>query len=281
MNSVLINPYVRYAGIMPGIMDGVTTRRAYDCRLFYVLEGNAVLYASGVKYPIRKGTAIYLPTACEYNIEGEVKTLVLNFDLTENAYGTEPKSPVSTELFDENGIFDHSQLPSEYSSPMVWNGAEETESAFQDCLRWKNENKKNSDLVLSGSVKVLLGKISEQTASENGLSANSTARKILLHVKLNYDKNLNSAELSKVFGYHPYHLNRLFREAYGKTIHQAVIGERIRIAKHLLKRTDLTVEKITTTVGFADRVSFYYAFRKETGVNPIRYREESRSAGST
>lgn len=273
MNLLLSNPYVRYVGIMPGVMEGITMRRAFDCRLFYILEGEAVLSLPENEFPLVSGAAFYLPAGLPYNIDGNVKTIVLNFDFTLNATGRKSKSPLRADLFRESDLFDPSPVPEAFRSPIFRRSAQDTSPFFEECLSWKGRDGGNGDAVLSGLVKVLLGKMAECSPGEEP-DGNGIAEKVMLYLKRNYDKNLNSETLSKEFGYHPYHLNRLFRQAYGKPIHQALTEERIRIARHLLTRTDLSVENISGIVGFSDRVSFFYAFRKVVGKSPARYREE-------
>lgn len=275
MSPISLCPYVRYAGIMPGVMEGVTFRRAYDCRLFYVLEGKAALVTEEKNYPLQSGAVIYLPTGLPYNIEGDVKTIVLNFDLNSTACETSPKSPKPAELFDENGIFDPTPLPAELSAPVFLENAADTEAIFQECLLWKSGGAE-ADVILSGLVKTLLGKLLLRSVKENAAHKDDMAQRLLLYIKQNYDKDLGGEELGRIFGYHPYHLNRLFREEYGTSVHQAVVQERIRIAKQLLRRTDLSVEKISETVGFSERTAFFYAFRKQTGLSPNAFRGQSR-----
>ena len=57
------------------------------------------------------------------------------------------------------------------------------------------------------------------------------------------------------------------------TIHQAVIGERMRIAKSLLLGTDLSVKAIAAEVGYADHTRFCTAFKAAVGVTPLQYRK--------
>ena len=92
--------------------------------------------------------------------------------------------------------------------------------------------------------------------------------------KENYDRDLSNTELSEVFGYHPYHLNRIFKARFGTTVHQALINERMDISHRLLADTDLSVNEISDIVGYKDRIAFYYAFKKNTGMSPVEFRAE-------
>ena len=83
--------------------------------------------------------------------------------------------------------------------------------------------------------------------------------------------------ISAEFGYHSYHLNKLFKDNMGTTIHQALINERVSIAKHLLRTTMLSIEDVAREVGFAERAQFCTVFKKHTGKTPGAYRGAKRN----
>ena len=80
-------------------------------------------------------------------------------------------------------------------------------------------------------------------------------------------------QISAKFGYHSFYLNRLFKKETGITIHQAVIGERMKIAKNLLIETELSVKDIASEVGYADLARFCTAFKAAVGATPLQYRK--------
>jgi AraC-like DNA-binding protein len=77
-----------------------------------------------------------------------------------------------------------------------------------------------------------------------------------------------SAKLSK------FHLVRAFRKIYQRTPHQYVIERRVRRARELLERTDMSVTAICFEVGFESLGSFVSMFRRIVGVPPGRYRRQ-------
>ena len=85
---------------------------------------------------------------------------------------------------------------------------------------------------------------------------------------------LDNGEIASRLGYHSYYLNRVFKRNTGVTIHQAVIKEKIRIAKHLLSETNLPISDVASEVGFEERSQFCTVFRKYTGFTPTEYRRK-------
>ena len=71
-------------------------------------------------------------------------------------------------------------------------------------------------------------------------------------------------------------LEKRFRKALGRSIHQEIIRHRIDSARRLLRDTTLTISAIAGETGFANAQRFYAAFRGAQGVTPGAYRRSYR-----
>ncbi len=71
-------------------------------------------------------------------------------------------------------------------------------------------------------------------------------------------------------------LEKRFRKAVGRSIHQEIIKQRLDAARRLLRDTTLTVAAIAAETGFANAQRFYAAFRGSQGVTPGAYRRSYR-----
>lgn len=69
-------------------------------------------------------------------------------------------------------------------------------------------------------------------------------------------------------------LQRLFRDELGRTIHETIARERIRLAERLLIETDLGYEEIAHRSGFAYLGYMSTVFRRATGLAPAAYRRQ-------
>ena len=128
-----------------------------------------------------------------------------------------------------------------------------------------------SDAVTSAIIKDILCFAAQNTRPDE-CELPEIVRKIMLYIQQNYDKEISNSQISNEFGYHSYYLNRIFKDSTGTTIHQAVIHEKIRVAKRLLKETDLSVGSVATEVGFLDRAQFCTTFKKHTRHTPKEYK---------
>ena len=95
-----------------------------------------------------------------------------------------------------------------------------------------------------------------------------------LCIQQNYDKEISNSQISEKLGYHSFYLNRVFKKHTRMTIHQAVISEKMRIAKKILEETELSVNAIAIEVGYSEHSRFCTAFKKYVGVTPLEYRKK-------
>lgn len=63
-----------------------------------------------------------------------------------------------------------------------------------------------------------------------------------------------------------------FKRETGHTLHQALIGQKIRVAMHLLRTTNQTMEAVAEEAGFGSMQRFFAHFRGQTGTTPAKFR---------
>ena len=69
------------------------------------------------------------------------------------------------------------------------------------------------------------------------------------------------------------YLNRVFKKAYGISISQYLIQERMRLAALLLKEPKANVNQVAEKVGYRDVTYFGSTFKKFTGLSPTEYQD--------
>ncbi len=77
---------------------------------------------------------------------------------------------------------------------------------------------------------------------------------------------MNQTQLSK------HRFLRTFKEITGQSPQQYIIRRRLEIARHLLRRADLSLDEIARRSGFADQSHFSKAYRKQFGQTPALHR---------
>lgn len=71
------------------------------------------------------------------------------------------------------------------------------------------------------------------------------------------------------------HFLRMFRDVFGTTPHDMVIGARMDLAKHLIAHSDLAISEVAASVGYDSRFAFARLFKKRVGMTASDYRQDA------
>ncbi|WP_407425237.1 helix-turn-helix domain-containing protein [Treponema sp.] len=99
-------------------------------------------------------------------------------------------------------------------------------------------------------------------------AAGSDFKPILDYIARSYDQKITLENLCSEFGTNRTDLNKLFKEKTGMTAIKYVIDLRLRIARSLLKDTDLPVERIAEQTGFSDSTHLERLFKQKYQMSP-------------
>lgn len=116
-----------------------------------------------------------------------------------------------------------------------------------------------------------------------GLYGEAPASAALEHSRLVYDiydyigkhygENLEAEELSRKFLVSRTQLYHIFKEVAGMSIGEYVAQYRMNKAKELLLSGGCPIDFISQTVGYASLSAFSRAFKRLTGMSPLKYRK--------
>lgn len=265
------NPFVRTAELQPAVLEGTGLRKAYDHRLFYVLEGSGHIQIDTDLHLIQPDSLILLPPAVAYDFGGKLKVAVLNFDVTRQAiHRNKPLFPPRVELFQPELIFDL-QTIDEFSFPRLFRtNAQLREQVLELVSRFQPETA-CADAAVSAGLKLLLAELlSRSIAPEDRLS-----QRLLSYIHIHAAEISDNASVAAAFGYHPVYLNELLRRTTGKTLHATVLEAKLEIACRWLRATDITIDEIAEECGFCSRSHFCTAFKQHMGCTPSQYRKQA------
>lgn len=280
MNMCDVNPFIRYAGCIR--YSSATTNnwvRVQDCRIIYILSGQADLFIQDLSYSLTPGSLFYCYEGNCYNLVSDnIECICLNFDLTQsnNMHTTFfPRISVEniTSICDSSKVKECCTTEEDFiTNHLVIPSAGEFLNDMNTILDEFSEQKIYFRETSSGILKMLLAHLyrhSLNTTDHSALAVN----KVLEYIKGNFSKPLNNQLLSEIARYHENHLNRLFLEYTGITTHQYILTIRLNEAKRLLLNTDLPLITIAEMCGFNSNTYFSRYFKQTEGLSPSEYRK--------
>ena len=115
----------------------------------------------------------------------------------------------------------------------------------------------------------ILRELDEAPVSEERPDAVEQA---IQYIRARYAEPITVEAIAAKLGYSEGYLSRLFKSRTGTSLIDYVIRTRVEQAKTRLLDTDAPLQQIAASVGYEDAYYFSRAFKKYTGVSPIRYR---------
>lgn len=97
--------------------------------------------------------------------------------------------------------------------------------------------------------------------------------RLAMYISQNSHRSVKAVDIGKAVGLHPDYANSLFRKAFGCTLHQYLLQERVCHAERLLVTTDMPVTEIGSVCGFSTASRFNETFQKLDGCAPSEYRK--------
>lgn len=82
-------------------------------------------------------------------------------------------------------------------------------------------------------------------------------------------------ELAAAAAISPFHFHRIWRALTGETVSQSVLRLRIEASQQMLAAGGSNVTEVAMAAGFGTPQSFARAFRRQTGVTPTAYRQQT------
>ena len=92
------------------------------------------------------------------------------------------------------------------------------------------------------------------------------------YIKANFAGNISIDDIISKIYLSKFYFLRLFKENTGVSLYDYLIRYRITASKFYLTETNLSVDEISTAVGFSDANSYIRSFKKIQGTTPNRYR---------
>jgi two-component system, response regulator YesN len=101
------------------------------------------------------------------------------------------------------------------------------------------------------------------------------ARRAVEYIKQNCARIATRRDAARAMGCSVSHLSRALHRGTGRTFKQALLSARMERAKALLRDRGRRIVDVAFEAGYGDPNYFSYAFKREIGVTPSRYRRSA------
>lgn len=274
MKAYEMNPYIRYSNLHSLSRSYKQTLLAYDYRLFGVLGGSCTLVVDGAELSLIKDCCVVIPPATPYRFLCEAGASVtlgnINFSLAWLPGDGNPFNPEAAETFCPERM---PERPEEELFPrtLLVKDAGAVCRRLSELVSEREIHEELGDEVCSAMLKGILLQLlrmarSPERAVPQPVSA--LARYLSEHCR----ETVTGKALGQMLGYHPFYLNKLFREHTGQTIHRYQMECRIKLACGMLASTRLSIKEISDSLGFANPAYFSETFKQHRRVTPTEYR---------
>ena len=278
MEACEINPYIRYGDIRICSASYRQPVKAYDYRLFAVLEGDCLLELEDGALSLCKDCCVVIPPATAYGFRFDAHapcTLCnVNFSLSYLPGDRMPLPP------DEADAFEPARMP-EQPDPALFpdvtrlEGIGSLSPLMQEAVSEHNLHDSLSDEIASSMLRQVLLRLLRLSAQRERAVPPQVSR-IARYLSEHCREVITGRELGQMLGYHPFYLNRLFREHMGTTMHRYQMRCRIRLACAMLESSMLSIREISDSLGFSTPAYFSETFRQLKRVTPTQYRAGAR-----
>ena len=107
----------------------------------------------------------------------------------------------------------------------------------------------------------------------------SHVERIAIYISQNYYDAIEASDIGKAVGLHPDYANSIFKKAFGCTLSEYIIEERISHAQRKLITTDTNISFIAFECGFNSISWFNACFKKMNGCTPREFRYRNSGKG--
>ena len=133
------------------------------------------------------------------------------------------------------------------------------------------DKKEDTQLILKPMVLALFMHIARRYRIEKTDIKTSTLSESIVGYIDSHPESVTLKDISAHFSYHPNYISSFLHKTLGKTYSEIVLEKRMDRALIMLKGTTLSIEEISSMLGYTNSSNFYKAFRAYYGKSPREY----------
>lgn len=244
--------------------------------IVYVLSGKMSQVMNGQKYEVKHGDILFMNYGCTHSFTSDAPCTYVNILFSPEVIGEEIVTPANAFCLLSLTAFNEMRSDANFGK-LTFFGSErkEIEDIIFAMIKEYNEQKSAWETVLGNYLSTLIVKMLRKT--EMGMEQveiDGMWRELSEYIDKNLESKLTLASLAQKCFYNPSYFSRVFKEKFGVSLTEYITRKRLNYAIELLSGTELSLEEISSRVGFSDRNSFYHAFSRYLNSTPTAYRKK-------
>ncbi|MBS7315926.1 MAG: helix-turn-helix transcriptional regulator [Clostridiaceae bacterium] len=244
------------------------------CELMYVFSGKCLVTYQDGEAEMRSGDYIFLDSNIPHAlITTAAGCTMLNVEFTLD----EPNDFYTVQRLLNSSVYFREMIRKK-KPVFVGNDADGELFRSLDTLVVGLSAKKERDQCLArGEMAAFLLTLSQSMwENDTQINANRYVRNAMLYIQHHFREKVTISQLAERQSITSDHLNRIFKESTGLTLHTFLTRVRCEHAATLLLRENSTTEDIALQCGFSSQQQFVRDFRKFYIQTPARYRRQSK-----
>ena len=251
-------------------------------RIFYVVEGEAVLHLVDGDVLLKPGRLYIIPayTVHSYECSGRFTHYYLHmYEGFRHEVSLQEVYELPTEVEGGEGMeqlfgwlcerLPDARLPQE--DPQAYDTSAQTSdyvARYRDMDLWEK-------MELRGAMLMIMSRFIRE-ACPRVWTNDERMRRVLEYIHVHISDSIDVEELTKLASVTKPYFIKLFRREFGTSPIQYINKKKVERAQLLLYTTNKTVKEVAYALGFSDQNYFIRLFRKVAGITPQEYRKELR-----
>ena len=244
--------------------------------IVYILSGSVTQTVDGISYDMKRGDIAFLNYGSTHTFSPSAPFSYINVCFSPELLGNSIITPQNA--FSLLALTSFNEIRGENSSGKISFSAterEQIEAIFFSMLREYEAKAAGWHTVTEHYLGILLTLMLRHTElSVVEADGEQMWKELFDFIDGNLTAQLNLSTLAGKCFYNPSYFSRIFKEKFGSSPIEYITRRRLEEATRLLRETTLTLDEISTRVGFSDRRNFYHAFSKHFGCTPSEYRSK-------
>lgn len=251
-----------------------------NIEIMYVRKGSCEVYVKEERYRLEVGDFIllngYVPHRLAVNKNTPCKVLCLEFEFVHDTDSGNSLSSIYRYVNEVRSFL------KEGRSVLKLKDTVEIYPILNDIYRELEESNSGKNIYVKSAFSqffIKLARLWSESEKRGNSLADRYTKDAISFMSSSYYEELTIEQVSEHVNLNVSYFHKIFKQATGKTPMDFLNAIRINKAKMLLQKTGIPIIDICNYVGFNSRQYFSYAFKKQTGVTPSKFRSSLEAKG--